>query len=343
MKLLSVILLAIVNFCLIRASPGGRVFNGDFIYDIYSANSNECSIYGLDSGLKNAKEIVIPEFFTDKNGKKYYVVQIEYGAFSNSKLEKVTFNPSSKTVKLDYFSFYNNKNLRKVIFNHGNFEISDNAFNSCKDVDFDGSGVPAIVERMAKALLEKWNLPIGYTGYEKAGLTARNKKMADLYKLAKKIKENFDYYHWNNAGFNLPAVFIFRSGSSRGINMAYRELAKHMGVDEKRFLCVADGITASWNYVILNFDKRANTWFNVDPYYYDFSKNDSPSAFFMTDKQFVNHLVNNVNPALPYENKSRPDRWWVYTARYGTENEGELYTHMLIDNYIKQNNLGGRR
>jgi len=345
MKILSVLLFAIFNLCLINAAPGKQQSNGDFYYWITGNGSGKCSIYGLDKNLKNAEEIIIPDSFY-LEGKKYYVTEIMHGAFANEKFKKVIFNPSSKNVKLEDSSFLNCKNLREVVFHHGNIEINSNAFTGCKDVDFDGAGIPAIVEKLARDLLKQWKLPIGYAHYNEASTSSRNKKMTDLYALAKKIHENFDRFHWSNAGFNLPAVFIFHSGSVRGIHMAYRELARVMGVDAKYFLNASDAITTSWSYIRFDYDKWYDTWYNVDIYNYDYSKytgNTYPSNFFMTNSKFIDHLVNEVNTALPYENKKRPDRWYVFTAIYGTNYEGQQYTKLLIDDYIKQNNLGGDR
>ncbi|OUM57984.1 hypothetical protein PIROE2DRAFT_16874 [Piromyces sp. E2] len=344
MKLSSVLLIAILNFCLIIAAPVRDQYYNKIHYKI--ATSNTCTVAGIDSNYKNTKEIIIPEFITVE-GKKYYVTSVDYGAFANnSKLEKVTFNPSNTKVTIYYYAFYNNKNLKQVIFNNKNIIVNYAAFSNSSQALFDGSGVPMVVENLAKTLLKEWNLPVGYTGYNEASTASRNKKMTDLYALAKKMYENFNRFNYSNSGYNLPAVLIFRAGSVRGFHMAYRELARVMGVDDVYFLTASDGVTTFWSYIRFEYDKWYDTWYNVDIYNYDYSKykgNSYPENFFMINSKFIDHLVNEVNTALPYENKKRPDWWYVYTAVYGTDYEGQLVTRVLIDDYIKQHNLGGDR
>ncbi|ORX65041.1 hypothetical protein BCR32DRAFT_330449 [Anaeromyces robustus] len=344
MKLLSVLLLVILNFCLINSAPVKDQYNGVFHFKITS--SNKCAIVGLDDKNKNAKELIIPEAFYVE-GKKYYVTGVNMGAFANnSKLEKVTFNPSSTTVTIYYYAFYNNVNLTKVIFNNNNIIVNYAAFSGCNKLNFDGSGIPKIVENLAKQQLKEWNLPVGNKGYNEASTESRNKKMTDLYRLAKKIYENYDRFSTYGSGYNLPGVLIFHGGNIRGLHMAYRELARVMGVDEVHFLTASDAVSTFWSYIRFDYDKWYDTWYNVDIFNYDYSKykgNSYPSNFFMINSKFIDHLVNEVNTALPYENKKRPDWWYVYTAVYGTDYEGELVTRVLIDDYIKQHNLGGDR
>jgi len=343
MKLLRGIVLAILSICFVNAYPTGDQYNGDFRFKY--ASSNRCVITGLDTNYKNAKSIIIPSYFS-VNGKNCYIKAIEMGAFANAKFEKVTFNPSSVTVTIKYYAFYNCANLKKVIFNNGNVVIDYAAFSGSNKCDFDGSGVPKIINTAAKTQLKEWNLPVGYTGYDIAGTESRNKKMTDLYKLAKKMNENYNRFNWVNAGYNVLDVLVFRSGCVRGFHMAFRELAKAMGVDDVHFLTASDNVTTFWSYVLFRYDKWYDTWFNVDIYNYDYSKytgNSYPSNFFMTDKPFANYLVNNVNTALPYENKGNPFKWVIADARYGTDHEGRQDVRILIDDYLKQNKLDGKR
>jgi len=345
MKLLNVVLFAILNLCLVLADPGRYQRNGYFTFQITGVNSGKCTLSGLDTNYEKAKNIVIPEFFVVE-GQKYYVISIMYGAFANnSYLNKVTFSPSKTNIKLENSSFYNCKNLETVVFEHGNIEINSNAFSASPNVKFDGSGVEAIVAKLSKDLLSQWNLPVGYSKYDEASTQGREKKMTDLYALAKKLRTTFSV-RYDAVGNNLLSVLVYHSANDRGFNLAFRELAKAMGVDNKYFLTASDGYLSFWSYIKFNYDKWYDTWYNADIFNYDYSKYTGktyPSDFFMVDRKYVSYLDVTVNQYLKSEVHKNPGLWLTYPARFCTNYEGQYSTNMYIGDYIKQNNLGGVR
>jgi len=346
MKLLSFLVLAIVNIWMVAAIPNKENDNGYFQYWITGNCSGQADIVGLGKKYENAKEIEIPAYF-ELQGCKYYVRNINYGALANNKFEKVTFNYNPKNVNLVHSSFYNNKYLKTVVFNTSKVTIDSNAFNGCSDIFFDGTGVPTLVTQMSKDLLKQWGLPVGYSGYDEASTAARNKKSTDLYKLAKKINESLNVQA-ANAGNNVLSILIFRSASTRGYHMLFRELALTMGVSEKYILTVSDAHCAFWTYVKFDHDKWYDEWLNVDIYYYDFKKytgTSYPSDFYMKNAAYSKYLNDHANVYLFKDHPvhKRPDQWYVYIARYGTTYENLHEQKVLIDDYIRQKNLGGDR
>jgi len=345
MKLLNIALFVILNLCLVLAYPDRYQKNGYFTFQITGVKSGKATLSGLDTKYKNADTITIPEFFTVE-GEKYYVISIMYGAFANnSNIKKVTFSPSTTNVKLENSSFLNCKNLQTVVFEHGNIEINSNAFSGTPNVRFDGSGVATIVNKLCTDLLTQWKLPVGYKKYDEAATSARDKKMTDLYALAKKLRTTFRV-KYDSVGNNLLSVLVYHEANDRGFNLAFRELARVMGVNTKYFLTASDGYLSFWSYIKFNYDKWYDTWYNADIFNYDYSKYTGktyPSDFFLIDRKYVDHLDVTVNQYLKSEIHRRPDLWLVYTARYCTDYEGQYSTNMYISDYIKQNNLGGVR
>ncbi|ORX39471.1 hypothetical protein BCR36DRAFT_588266 [Piromyces finnis] len=341
MKLLSIITLAILNFCLVSAIPTKVQRNGKFIFWITGASSGKCSIYGLDSEYKNAKEIIVPSYFVVE-GEKYYVTEIMNGAFANEKFEKVTFDFSGRNdVELIDSSFLNCKNLKEIYVIGGQITVNSNAFTGTKDVIFNGPGYSTFAKRLGEKLLKSWGLPVNYKGYEEAGTESRNKKMTDLYKLAKKIKENFNQYNWGSAGNNFASIIIYRTGNIRGLHMVYRELARIMGVDANTFLTVSDGSCTFWSYIQFKYDKWYDTWYSVDIINYNYSKytgSTYPSDFFMKTSKVITHLSD-----ISCNYNKDPSKWYVYLARFGSDYDYSISTRELIDDYIKKNKLGGDR
>ncbi|ORX84809.1 hypothetical protein BCR32DRAFT_291074 [Anaeromyces robustus] len=342
MKLFNIALLTVLNIWAAFAAPSKYNSNGMFYYWLTS-NTLEAHISGLGPYSKGATTISVPPYF-ENDGNKYYVTKVLNGAFANSNVETVVFEESPKTVVLEYESFYNNQKLTKVIVENKNLVVNDGAFRKCNDVFFDGNGIPNLVERLSKNLLENWDLPVGKKDYDYAGTNAREQKKADLYKLAKKIMGMLDN-QWGNSNANVASILITHHASSRGYHMLFRELAITMGVGANHILTVSDSHCTFWSLVKFDHDKYNNQWVNVDIYNYNYSKYTGktyPSDFYMNNSQFIAHLIKEA-PLKNDEIHKNPGKWYVYDSRYGTSNEGLHSNYMLIDTYLKKYHLTGDR
>lgn len=81
----------------------------------------------------NAPQMTVPEFVTDKSGKRYTVTEVGMEAFANnSNIYAVTLPESVRTI--DVRAFANCPQLRMVVLSQNLEEIMPNAFNGCDDI-----------------------------------------------------------------------------------------------------------------------------------------------------------------------------------------------------------------
>jgi len=342
MKVVSFILLAVFNIAFIFAKPAAKQTNNYFTFEITDYNKHECTITGLDKYYKGRKNIDIPSYFM-VDDERYDVTKIAYNAFKNETFEEATIKRGPKTLYLSNYSFGYNKSLKKVNVEHLHIEMASYPFGQCNSINFDGRGIPNLVQYLCEKKLSQWGLPIDEDGYDEAGYESREKKMKDLYRLAKKIKGTYTT-NANGNGNNLASILIQGNAYQRGYHMLFRQFAIVMGVDENHIFTAADNHCGFWTYVRFDRDKYYDDWWNVDISVYDFNKykgDKYPSEFYMRDSVFADYLEGYVNHLFKSEVHHQPSKWVIYPAVYGTDHEKRFSEKFLIDELIEK--YGGIR
>jgi len=324
MKLFGIIALAILNVaCFVSAAPRQKTDNGEFVFYITSGtgsneHENKADIYGLSSKNKYATDITIPPYFEIQN-QRYYTKTIMSGAFSNSSIETVTFKSGSDMIYVEDSAFSNCKNLKTIKIYTPNLMVENDSFSGCNPIEFDGWATRSLIQRLAEKLVKEWNLPVNDSSYERAIEENADKKMKDLYTLAKYIRKNFKNDNENTKyGMNLASVLIFRKVSNRGIHMLFRELALAMGINEYSMNTAGDGRDNFWSFVRFYCGNKKYAWYNADLYYFNFDKNgDNYDRFFQTNYQFENYLKANLGSKYSSSVDQYPSKWLIYETRYG--------------------------
>jgi len=338
MKLFGIIALALLSITsLVSAYPQKVNEDGDFVYWITGAYSGECDIQSVRSSSTNKKYLSVPTFFV-LEGDKYYVRNILPGAFAGCNAETIAFNYGSekKSIYLYDHALGYNKNIKKIEIYNQYISADPNAFSGV-DAEIDGWNVKYFIKNQAERTLQNWGLPVNYKGYDEASTEARDKKMKDLYKLAKNINKYFRLDYSSNSANVANALITFKA-SVRGMHMVFRELAIAMGVSEDYILTGGDGSTVFWSYVRFDRDKWYDTWYNAELYMFDFEKNGDKNyeKFFQTNGQFVTYLKNTLNHVI-YNSKIHTDpfSWYYYESRYGTKFYNDLTRKQNFDDYRK--------
>eukprot|EP00833_Pecoramyces_ruminatium_P001510 jgi/Orpsp1_1/1175542/evm.model.c7180000054264.1 len=345
MKLISAIVFTVLNFCLVLSTPLKHQFRDDFNLLVCSVTDKTVDISGVGKNNINKLEVNIPRYFIIE-GERYTVNSVTRGAFSGARAETVIFDYNPNEISIIDTAFTGAKYLKKVVFNTYKVKIDANAFNT-NNINFDGRGVPSIVNDEIKKLILGWKLPFHDSTID--AVEHRDDKKTALYKLAK----NLNSYLNTHGGYyddQLLNILIFRRVGHKGMALLFRKMAMAMGVDKKYILAVSDNHCSFWNYVRFDRDKWYDMWEHMDAHVYDFNfgydnyKGDKyPTNFFMTQPQYVEYFSNYVNKFFVSDLHNHPEKWYVLLAEYGTDYENAQNSKMLIDDYMKLYNLGGYR
>eukprot|EP00833_Pecoramyces_ruminatium_P009748 jgi/Orpsp1_1/1183780/evm.model.c7180000086695.1 len=333
MKVLSsYIFLAILSITTVLSRPTSIV-KGVLKYRL---NDNGTAAL-IDITKENVEAITIPATI-EYNKKQYRVSEIAANTFTGKDVSNITFDENISGLVVKKNAFYEMR-LNRAIYVYSKYITAEiDGFRGLSNyANFQGVGVPNLVDDYSEKLLKKWNLPVR-KNYK---YVSQDERMHELFTLGKRVQENFGNYDNISGPDNAANVMFIGCGGSNGISRVYRLLAITMGIPYDEVLVGSDNIHISWNYVKINKGKGLK-WYVFDIVNYEIGKNTlwNLSAF-ITDAEQVKKLQKFYGPYYTIS----ADKFIIYTNRYNYPNESRYPVSMeqeLFNDWLKRNNAGVR-
>jgi len=290
--------------------------------------SHKATIVGLKD--KFFLNITIPQYFI-VDDEKYYVDEIGYGAFYNSKIQTIIIDSDIEKIDINAYAFSECKNLETFTINTQEVTINTNAFHkSNPNMIIKGNGVPAFVKSFGENLVKEWGFKVN-KDYTNITQTERKK---DLFDLAKELNNHITFSGNVDQG-NAAVALALRHASWGGFSRAYYQLALIIGIKDTEVLIGGDCNVSAWNYV-----KVDDKWYNVDVSRFDFNTYPNfTNVFFYTEIDFGKFLDDKQSFGK-YNNI--PAKWVVVTDLIHYQGEPGLHGVVFFDDYLRDNNLGER-